>query len=550
MGAGFSNASSYTEGQGLSSQNQVDQHTVCNSSRDTAAVTEDIRRLLDDFTFKASGLSALATHNSETIDGPDVKSVFRQLHAILSEVGEYLETVVTQSRNNQSVLEKNYVLLNGLEEPLNWFMKTHKKLSTLGVSTKIESARLGDSGVGFLTLAQDVDKLALQIREHAATIAKRCVALAAMLSDDLAKINAIGRDRGKEGFQALESARNAMHSLDEAHVASIQFSKRISTVCASASLLADELSGGLHRKFKHENNGQHCEETSLHDSDDYQGRTTHTDSADHGLDNDGQTGSPPELHHRASTGMRIHNMSLGMIGDELESILAGSNTSESSQKLIEKIQGAIALITKELARCADTDREIVASLARAAKTISEITVFVDDIQSIGSEIDLLALNAQVRAAHTGIAGAGLGVLAQAIERLSRETVESTEAVAGTLNDINSSTARISRTAAEEQANSEYMVTSISSEIVEVSGSLESINGRIMEMMSQFCHQAESLLHDARLIAHQISSLGSEHESVLQREGEAAMDVSTDGDSFCSSTDGNMELNDSAGPLTT
>ena len=47
----------------------------------------------------------------------------------------------------------------------------------LGISTRIESARLGGDGRGFSTLADDVEKLAHAIVDHCAGIAAKIEAL-------------------------------------------------------------------------------------------------------------------------------------------------------------------------------------------------------------------------------------------------------------------------------------------------------------------------------------------------------------------------------------
>ncbi|HIJ94804.1 MAG TPA: hypothetical protein HPP94_03490 [Desulfuromonadales bacterium] len=89
-------------------------------------------------------------------------------------------------------------------------------------------------------------------------------------------------------------------------------------------------------------------------------------------------------------------------------------------------------------------------MKKVAQTICDIAIFVTDIETIGSEIDLIALNAQIMAAHTGSEGAALCVLAEAIKRLSDEAIHQTDSVASILKKIHSATELLSVGADEKQ----------------------------------------------------------------------------------------------------
>ncbi|TVM28184.1 methyl-accepting chemotaxis protein, partial [Oceanidesulfovibrio marinus] len=54
--------------------------------------------------------------------------------------------------------------------------------------------------------------------------------------------------------------------------------------------------------------------------------------------------------------------------------------------------------------------------------------FLEDIEEVGSEIELISLNASVKAAHTGEKGKALGVLASSIQQLSQQAGGRTESV--------------------------------------------------------------------------------------------------------------------------
>jgi methyl-accepting chemotaxis protein len=152
-------------------------------------------------------------------------------------------------------------------------------------------------------------------------------------------------------------------------------------------------------------------------------------------------------------------------------------------------------VTAVLAKCAQSDREMSVTLARVADTMQEVAGFVTDIEEIGTEIDLIALNAQVKAAHTGQEGAALGVLAEAIKRLSVESITQTELVSQTLLQINSSTNQLFQEASEETEQLGSRVADMEEELTKILSSLGSMNRDLIRLMNGLNSRVSMLSND-------------------------------------------------------
>ena len=118
-----------------------------------------------------------------------------------------------------------------------------------------------------------------------------------------------------------------------------------------------------------------------------------------------------------------------------------------------------------------------------------------DIEAIGSEIELIALNSQIKAALTGSEGAALGVLAEAIKRLSDEAVRQTDSVAETLTEIHAVTAHLLVDAENDEDQLGIRVEGMQDELSEILRTMGRMNSEMLSILSALNEQVFSLTQD-------------------------------------------------------
>lgn len=142
------------------------------------ATERDFLRLgsqLENLNAKAMALSEDAKELAALTSGEALLQSSTNLGAVLGSIGGVCEMGADAADFGElGAIAKTGVGLTGL---MRDFSRLVKHLSMLGMATRIESARLGGSGLGFSTLANDVETLASKIVISSGKILERCKVL-------------------------------------------------------------------------------------------------------------------------------------------------------------------------------------------------------------------------------------------------------------------------------------------------------------------------------------------------------------------------------------
>jgi methyl-accepting chemotaxis protein len=102
--------------------------------------------------------------------------------------------------------------------------------------------------------------------------------------------------------------------------------------------------------------------------------------------------------------------------DDVQKITGGTDLISST--FLSNIESGTGAVIGKLEDGTRAEGEFLDAMRELSSAVSAISGLVDDIEEIGEEIELIAVNARVKSAHTGIEGAPLGVIAEAIWHLS------------------------------------------------------------------------------------------------------------------------------------
>lgn len=479
--------------------------------RQMAGTTEDeflqIGSEVQSFYQRSADITRISNQLVEVVSGDSVKSLTGRLQQMMSDMEAYLSEARTRSSDSCNTLEEVQGLLEKLSEPLDAFQKMNKALRMLSISTKIESARLGEMGSGFVNLAMDVEKLSHQVNEKSAAILAHRGLLANMIDSNLAGVRSSETAQDAKVTSSLSSTASSLQELVSVNERCTRFGAKVSSISTEVTDNISEVVSSLQMHDMTRQQVEHIVEALERLLGDLSGSETAND-ADRRTALVVESGDVCELQEAqlrfASAELYsavctivdnlrdvAHKQSL--MADETRNVAGVADSSGSS--FVDVMSLGMTAITAALTSCESADRDMSDTMQKVAQTIGEIATFVTDIEAIGSEIDLIALNAQVKAAHTGPEGAALGVLAEAIKRLSDEAVKQTDSVAETLKNINAATEHLSLDAENEEEHLGSRMTFMQEELAEILRALAEMNSELFSTLSGLSGRVASLTDD-------------------------------------------------------
>lgn len=504
-----------------------------------ASTTEDqflqLGERLQDFALRSSQISTSATELAQLVAGDESSQLTSRLRHLFDDMESYLQHVRSQGDKSCHILEQIMSQLELVVQPLEGFQKMDKSLRMLSISTKIESARLGELGAGFTTLALDVEKLSHTVSEKSAGIMAQRLSLSTLITDNLETVRSTEASHHADASAILAGIHTSLETLT-------QLNASCSTVGAQASIVSEEVSadtGTVVASMQfHDITRQQIE----HIIEALEKLRQHTcnqpDTADRSactpqiatvgdvceLQHAQLRHAISQLHQATQTILEsLQNIGIkqSQISDMLQQALLG-NARSLENTLLNTMQQDMQRVTAILQRCADADLSLEQAMQQVTGTISQIAGFVSDIESVGAEIDLIALNAQIKAAHTGPQGAALGVLAEAIKRLSLEAVVQTEAVSQTLRAISDATAHLTHHDSQSETTAADQVTVLKDEANQIITALSRANRLLHERLTRLADMVTSLSADINAttsgftVHHDIRALAEQAESALEQ----------------------------------
>jgi methyl-accepting chemotaxis protein len=204
-----------------------------------------------------------------------------------------------------------------------------------------------------------------------------------------------------------------------------------------------------------------------------------------------------------------------LIGTEMGEVLSDEQEGGS---VLDRIDEGASEIVGSMREFTSQGEEISELMGTVAETIKEMSEFVSDIEEVGSEIELISLNASVKAAHTGEEGKALGVLASSIQHLSTDAMDLTGKVTEVLREITAGSRRLEERAAEYVVSQDLEKLVSSQE--ETTSRLKALNADVVALFEEVSGESRELGTDIRELAEQTDIHHVVEEDLREISGKA------------------------------
>ncbi|SMP76858.1 Methyl-accepting chemotaxis protein [Desulfonatronum zhilinae] len=475
------------------------------------------------FSSKSKAMAKQASALTELTAGQEIVQIVETLGGELDQINAVCG--LSCRRDDLHRLEQVVELIGSLERRTGSFRKIVRTLQMLGVTTRIESARLGEKGRGFMNLAGQVDSLGRNIIDHWAKIQADAKHLGEQVSSALVRTDTLVREQQAVTEEALSSGqanlatlgRLSEHSADASRtlsrrtgevsrhvgsiVASLQFHditrQQVEHVCEAVEdmvrMLGEEAENGTS-----EADHQRMQETACWIADVCSLQASQLSHCSKAFEQAIDT-LIADLSSIAETVNGLNRDLGGMLRSE----------GDSSRNVLDQIGANVHHLIDFMRGFGAKSEELGAIMVRVAETVAQMAGFVGNIEEVGSEIELIALNASVQAAHTGDEGLALGVLAGAIQRLSMDARTVTDEVAGELRAIADHALELQKLS-DVSADARRM-EQMMGRLEEMINSLRNLNRQTMDMFDGIRADGDVLCQDLQA---QIEGITFHHD-VLQ-----------------------------------
>jgi methyl-accepting chemotaxis protein len=381
--------------------------------------------------------------------------------------------------------------LNKLKELFQEFARVIKALRMLGISTRIESARLGEYGRGFTSLADDVDKLVARIEESSAEISNRSneiIATTLKVQSGTKKLFTSQHCLLDQVVSSLAGNIDDLASIveqanrvsDELIVHSEQIASSTST--AVTSLQFHDI---VRQQIEHVEECARDAVELIHqymaaEHSEYSLQQVLTFVLQIAKIQAHQLESGSEQFEKAVLDFKSQVEHIAAIVDLFMQAIHGFNAKGQKDQgsVLDVIRSSMDQVIDNVHHFVTGMQEQQRLIIPVADTVKDMDSAAREVQDLGDEIELISLNASIKSAGVGNKGLAMGVLAHEIQRLSMRTKEHTLHVLEVLSGLADTSNELQKRTGQEKE-----LKNLETTIKDQEASL----GRLVDLKTQMDH---------------------------------------------------------------
>ncbi|MFO7448267.1 MAG: methyl-accepting chemotaxis protein [Ignavibacteriaceae bacterium] len=460
---------------------------------------------LEQFYKRSKEITGTAVNITDLLTSDNYRTGIEKLKSVFDSIFNYLSGSGTNFKESENSLREIILLLKKSAEGVSGFNKVCRHLEMQSISIKIESSRLGNDDKGFRHLADDIHKLSELISKQSNGFKEKAKVLQAVTSEVRNQIIEINSHQEENSKNIFQNTRLSLDSLSGEYELSASKAYSVHSKIEDINRHTGSLVSAVqfhditHQQMEHVykiikeqiNNISSNDKINAFKTDEELYVSMHSTSR---LQAAQLKNSKDQLINAVSkiiSGLEEINENISGVISDIETLLKCGDGGCGS--FIHEVKNGLDNIITILGSSENVKNHFSVSVGNVISTIDELSNFINEINDIGSEIELLSLNANIKAAHTGLEGASLSVLAGAIQRLSSDSSTHTNSVIEILLKTKEVSNQLQST--ENQDHNSTKLTDFPEEIKNAFNSLNSIAEQAARGLLNITRSAVNLKQD-------------------------------------------------------
>jgi methyl-accepting chemotaxis protein len=450
-----------------------------------------------------------------------------ELNGLLSEFTKDLTRSVNTIENDKDELHQIIEKIKLIIEQMGDFRKIVKQLRMLGISIKIESSRLDDEGNDFFILAENVDALSHQISDKSENILKKANNLFNEITKTIHELEKLEIKQTKQSDIIFNETQITINTFEQNYNNSYELTKEIVRSSDNITISISRIITSLQSHDIIRQKMEHASEAMINLSDDLKKDEVSEDESDISNGNISLIHDVCELQiiqlnnavdEFTSAVLNIITNLIG-VNENVRSIhsqttsLLGENSIFSDGSL-NSIKGELTGILSGLVKSREISNELAYSIKSIVDIVSDLAKFIFEIEEVGTEIEIIALNARVKAARKGIKGSSLDVLAEAIQKLSLDAKNHTGSISTILNSVSEISQKLNMES-NSSIKKENSIDSTKHKINEIMNSFSEMGSKTSEALNKLKNKVNNIKNDINKTIDSITIHKQVKDSVTQ-----------------------------------
>jgi len=487
---------------------------------------------IQEYSESSARITDMALAASRIMSGDEIRNAVKGLEGMVDQLGNLFQRMTSVSNKHMETLRSIACSVRSVEKELMGLGDTARDLKMLSLSTKIQSTRTGVGSSAFMHLGHDIGRLSVTISSKALGLLSETKTLSHFLHDVHSTLHDL---KDKQDFQTvgvMKGAHSIIESMTDLRSKSMEEAERIRQASQEISLgVSDMVTAVQYQDITRQSHDKVIQNLNMILSERWGEGSHDNDPAfppshvspeifitGHCLKQIDRIERTDLLTQDALAGL-IRSME-GIAGniEKMSGITRAAN--RDSTRFLNDLESAMSSVTSFLKEVVQSSREMSGSMNSLAHTVEGMAEFIGDIEEMSSEVELISLNALIMSAQTGLDGAGMGVIAQAVQATASDSDGQRRSVVGKLNEIKESSselkAEIEATSQSEEVKPDQLVR----ELGVFLEALRTMQEKIVSMLHEIEKQSGQLI----IAIHSSIDEIRDHIRLEKSSGEIASDL--------------------------